>query len=586
MAVRRRLVGLAERPPCPRLLLILFVAVVYHDGLWGVPRWDQLVYLYEASQFDSALELLAYSPSWNRSVSIGDHILFRPILYLFLAAQHALFGRNFFLWQATGISLHAAQSLLLYGLLQRISPRTPAPNLVVAGLFSSLFISSEMVIWHHITGYILFTVLASLSLSRLLDFLETGRERAADASVLLAICAAFTYELGNVYCLLAALATVVSALRLKQETQGQTPRPDLGGVRRRVRLAAMLALVPVLYATVSLFDLFSRLGSVQASDIRVNMSAGILGGLTLAVSQLYFWLGGVLLPSVYELAAGDRTVFVRFRWPGGPWLALNVASVAAAAIGGVGLILPRWRHCGLAGLGRLAPGYAFVLCYSSIVSFGRSLQRPAPYLLQNLNYAYIAILGVFVAHALALWSGAAPPPKGDPDGRQRSATTATCRRLFVGGLFGLLLVNAAETMSLLSDSRHLYAAPRIELLYHAERWHERNQGDVYFRVAGTCPGNPSLPWFAPYLRQRVDTPHFLDILFPATSWTLNRERIRKRGGTVVEISCVDEPARAQDILGEWNTGADRGSCCARRGRPWSWSARKGPGPREGSGTVS
>ena len=410
-----------------------------------------------------------------------------------------------------------------------------------------------MVIWHHITGYILFTVLASLSLSRLLDFLETGRERAADASVLLAICAAFTYELGNVYCLLAALATVVSALRLKQDTQGQTPRPDLGGVRRRVRLAAMLALVPVLYATVSLFDLFSRLGSVQASDIRVNMSAGILGGLTLAVSQLYFWLGGVLLPSVYQLAAGDRTMFLGFRWPGGPWLALNVASVAAAAIGGGGLGLLRWRRCGLAGLGRLAPGYAFVLGYSSIVSFGRSLQRPAPYLLQNLNYAYVAILGVFVAHALALWSGAAPQ-KGDPDGRQRSAATATCRWLFVGGLFGLLLVNAAETMSLLSDSRHFYAAPRIELLYHAERWHERNQGDVYFRVAGTCPGNPSLPWFAPYLRQRVDTPHFLDILFPATSWTLNRETIAKRGGRVLELSCVDERAQVQDILGVWETG--------------------------------
>ena len=145
-----------------------------------------------------------------------------------------------------------------------------------------------MVIWPHITGYILFTVLASLSLSRLLDFLETGRERAAGASVLLAICAAFTYELGHVYCLLAALATVVSALRLKHGTQGQTPRPDVSGVRRRVRLAAMLAPVPVLYATVSLFDFFSRLGSVQASDGRVNMSADILRGLTLAVSQPYF----------------------------------------------------------------------------------------------------------------------------------------------------------------------------------------------------------------------------------------------------------------------------------------------------------
>ena len=334
MAVRRRLVGLAERPPCPRLLLVLFVAVVYHDGLWGVPRWDQLVYLYEASQFDSALELLAYSPSWNRSVSIGDHILFRPILYLFLAAQHALFGRNFFLWQATGIALHAAQSLVLYGLLRRISPRTPAPNLVVAGLFSSLLISSEMVIWHHITGYILFTVLATLSLSRLLDYLETDRPRAADTSVLLAIGAAFTYELGSVYALLAAFATLVSAIRLKRARGTHVLPSNPRRARQRIRLTAMLAFVPVLYGTVSLFDLAARRGSVPAPAVRADPSANLLRGLARAASELGFWLGGAVLPSAYQLAPGSRTVFAGFRWPGGPWLALNVASALAIAVGG------------------------------------------------------------------------------------------------------------------------------------------------------------------------------------------------------------------------------------------------------------
>ncbi|MBI3104643.1 MAG: hypothetical protein HYY95_03515 [Candidatus Rokubacteria bacterium] len=73
-------------------------------------------------------------------------------------------------------------------------------------------------------------------------------------------------------------------------------------------------------------------------------------------------------------------------------------------------------------------------------------------------------------------------------------------------------------------------------------------------MSRTCPGNAPLPWFAPYLRQRVDTPHFLDILFPATSWNLNRETMATRGGRVLEISCVDERAQVQDILGVWETG--------------------------------
>jgi len=128
-----------------------------------------------------------------------------------------------------------------------------------------------MVVWHHITGYILFTILAILSLSFLLDYLETDRTRAADASVLLAIGAAFTYELGSVYCLLAALARLVSAIRLKRATRDHVLPSDPRGVRQRIRLATMLTLVPVLYETVSLLDFFARLGSVGSSGFGVRV---------------------------------------------------------------------------------------------------------------------------------------------------------------------------------------------------------------------------------------------------------------------------------------------------------------------------
>jgi hypothetical protein len=550
-----RLRRLVKHPLGPQLLLVLFVGAVYRDGLWGVPRWDQLVYLYEASQFDSPLDLLAYSPSWNRTVSIGDHILYRPFLYLFLAAQHILFGRSFVLWQATGIALHATQALLLYRLLGRVSPRTPAANLVAAGLFSSVVISSETVVWHHITGYILFTVLASLSLSFLLDYLETERTRAAEASVLLALVAAFTYELGSVYCVLAALATIVSAIRLKRATQDHPPPSDSRGVRQRIRLAALLALVPVLYAAVSLADFFARRGGVEASDLRVNVSGDLLRGAGLVAYQLYFWAGAILLPSVFQLSADYRTVFLGFRWPGGPWLAFNIASAGAAAVGGVGLVLARRRRWCPATIGTLALGYAFVLAYASIVSFGRLLPRGAWYTLRNLHYAYIGILGVFVAQALALRAGGATASDGDRDVGRRETARRACRRLFVGGLGGLALVNAVETASLLADHRLLYAAPRLELLYHAERWHERNRGNLYFEVAPACPGNAPLPWFTGYLRHRVETPYFLDALYPATSWNLNRAAIGGRGARVRLLSCTDGSVRAGDILGAWESGA-------------------------------
>ncbi|MDP2627637.1 MAG: hypothetical protein Q8Q58_12115 [Candidatus Rokubacteria bacterium] len=48
-AVGSRLRRTVGHPPYPQLVLVLFIGAVYRDGLWGVPRWDRLVYLYEAS---------------------------------------------------------------------------------------------------------------------------------------------------------------------------------------------------------------------------------------------------------------------------------------------------------------------------------------------------------------------------------------------------------------------------------------------------------------------------------------------------------------------------------------------------------
>src|SRR5688572_17430387 len=96
----------AAAPVAAGLALVALTAIVYRDGLWSVPRWDHLVYLYEASQFATPRELLAHAPAWNRSVSVGDHVEFRPLFHLMLGAEQVLFGRAYVAWQAVGIGLH------------------------------------------------------------------------------------------------------------------------------------------------------------------------------------------------------------------------------------------------------------------------------------------------------------------------------------------------------------------------------------------------------------------------------------------------------------------------------------------------
>src|SRR4030095_13840408 len=86
--------------------LVVLVIFVYFVSLWGVPRYDQLAYLYQAAQFRDFSDLLAHSASWNRRFLDGDRLLYRPLLYALLAAQYCLVGLWLPLLQALGLTPH------------------------------------------------------------------------------------------------------------------------------------------------------------------------------------------------------------------------------------------------------------------------------------------------------------------------------------------------------------------------------------------------------------------------------------------------------------------------------------------------
>ena len=67
-------------------MTLLLVGVLAFLVAWGNVL-DPLVYLYEASQFATPGELLAHAPAWNRSVSVGDHVEFRPLFHLMLGVE-------------------------------------------------------------------------------------------------------------------------------------------------------------------------------------------------------------------------------------------------------------------------------------------------------------------------------------------------------------------------------------------------------------------------------------------------------------------------------------------------------------------
>jgi len=142
------------------LLLIIFLlnVLVFYPSFFHPARADQLIYLTETAGFKDFGDLLIYSYSYprHRLIYSGDAFLFRPLFYFFLSAEKALFGFNSFYWQITGFLFHLVVLAQLARILFFIRPQLMALLFVLN--FSLFYVSEEMVIWHHINGYILFMI--------------------------------------------------------------------------------------------------------------------------------------------------------------------------------------------------------------------------------------------------------------------------------------------------------------------------------------------------------------------------------------------------------------------------------------------
>jgi hypothetical protein len=213
-------------------VLLLLVVLTYRPALRHPPRQDQWTFLLETIYEQRFLTLLAHTYSFNRTATAtcGDYPLFRPGLFALLSAEKALFGARYRGWQAVGITLHCAIVAVFLRILLRLHAAYPAGSAwagrlqlalayVLALFFAVNFAGTEMVIWHHIHGYLLYVLLVLGSCLLLLDELcglpePRGRAWRLAGALVLMLLAAFTYETGAAYAVcLGAVLGLVSAGR-------------------------------------------------------------------------------------------------------------------------------------------------------------------------------------------------------------------------------------------------------------------------------------------------------------------------------------------------------------------------------------
>ncbi len=458
--------------------IAFFVLMVYSPALMHVPRSDQVMYLAEIAHKKTLADLTIGSLDLNRhrQFAPGDELLFRPVDYVLLGAQKYFFGYNFLCWQALAIAMHLGVVWLLLRLLLTVHCGWPA--VFCTAFFALLFVNMEMVVWHHISSYLVFVACILVVLRR--SYLITSQKGSGpkDYAVMFAALslAAFTHEMANVIALGMALLLWCS-------------RPA------ERRWAVWLAVVPVIYTAASLFNAWAHpFTFTQALPPAFPTGPGYTFLDWLYAVGTWLYVGIFPLEFKWVLAgrnmiSPDEVQLIKpvslFHWP-------TVLAISAAAI---------YASCRFkrSMLGLTAFGFALV--FAAIIAVGRGGQIMMWYVLR-VNTYYMYIFWIFMAIALFAFV-------------DWSLTRLWTRRLLGAVLAGLIGFNAyalyvSNAEQARANNQILVLARSMDMLIEEKG---KEPGFSFYVDAG-YPGN----YMYRELRRPDDPPQrvrsFIEALYP------------------------------------------------------------------------
>ena len=526
----------------PQLQLVLLIAVIvfaYWHGIFaGAPRSDQIGYLHQVGRFQLLSDILTSAPSFNRTESAGDFFLYRPLLYIQLGLTYFFFGFDFTKWQVLSLALHVwlvARLFLLFPL--KIRQHSPIPFLICI-VFATSAIASEQVLWNHITGYLVYLHLTLGSLTRLQSYLSRNDTPSLILSLLFALMAQFTYELGVLY------SGLIAVFLLWENC------------KRYWRQTILYFACALSYPAISFYDLF-RLGiwpmhqTEQSASITSTLSeffSKLTEIISIALFQLFFWFGGIFFPQVLNLTVDGRSRIDGLRV--GDWLSgkLNwlpdfvgygqddlVPFFYVDTTGGYFLILNFVltaltfflvvRHTmsshgiskqiGSSARKQLAIVPILLLtAYTLLIAFGRTEPRGIHTLGNNLYYAYTAHFFLLAGCILVFPLESHRSPEVSPPGKKHLL------KLVLAMLFAL---NVAELSKLTKQMRYEYSEPRQLLISEISAniaTYETDERFV-FSLEKDCAISQNLDWLKDgHIRRNTDWQPpftFLGALFPEYS---------------------------------------------------------------------
>lgn len=368
------------------------VCLVFFFSLFQAARSDQLFFYFphQAKHLDDLYKLTFGSYSLTRSSNNYDPALFRPALYIFLGLLSWLFKYNFLLWQLASITLHCLVVYILLKLFYIINRNIYSIFSVVFSLFFAFqYASMEMVTWHHIIGYLLFSFLILLALYHFKKYSLFGN---ASSLIYLGIClliSVFTYEFGNIAAIIFSIFIILHNNFVKRKSE----------YCRKVfpkTLIYFLLLLPILYFTVNFIDLYKR--AMLPSALNQVSHGKILDSLIHSFYSIGIWIYSAFVPAAVNLSPGNRVVLLGFKEINNLYVQLGVIVGVIFCISFIILLLQgafkralkkEWLF--------LSMVLSLIISYTGLIMYGRGSVFGFFQSLQwNIYYSYFVILLVSI----------------------------------------------------------------------------------------------------------------------------------------------------------------------------------------------
>lgn len=554
---RKNIFFLLKKPAVQCLILIAIVIITFWHMLWGnVPRYDQELYLHAMSQYTGFFDIIANSISFNRSVyedTSVNSLLFRPALYLQLGTFLYLFGHNFFLWQFASLVLHIATVLALYAVFMQGRLQHTTYPLLISALFGCSFVAAELVLWHHISGYSTFCLLTTLSVLFLIKFFTRRNSIYGVLALFSAMLAQFMYELGVIFNLMLVTVFLYMFFFEKDYISNQSKHFLVWPVL----FFCSAALYPVLSVTDFLLrdvsvvtNSFNVTAEGQAnfspSQSKTSLIEKIVLGNWNAIQQIPFWLGGLMVPAIYEFEAYHRTLFSGFRISG--WLVVVNAITILIMLFLFFPMLKKYRSCfakdQVSQWLLVFSGFLLLYTYLFIISAGRTYGAGIPYIFVNTHYAYIPQL-IFLITMSFLFIKKTEHVKS-PCCENHAATWKIL-------LSVLVMLNGYHTYQVAKSYHYDYSLSKIAVFEAVESWAQDNKQkpDMYFKVSEDCVANHEIHWFSPgYFRRysgwQSGPVTVADALWSKKSFILNEGYLTGTDYVLSEIPCPQEAILSEE----------------------------------------